>query len=91
MSTDEDVRGSSPAMSTKDVLMELRTDVKAMSAVVTVMASQNLDQRVNALESWADRINGRVNVLMVVIGILGSIVGISLGVVTLLRVLFPPG
>lgn len=87
MSTDDDLRGSAPVMSTKDVLLEVRADVKALTKTVDVIASQDLDARVTRLESWADRINGRVSILMVLVTIIGGLLGIVIGAVTLVRVI----
>lgn len=96
MSGDE-LNPSGTGLTTKEVLLEVRSDVKQVArdvgdlrSEVTVLTSQNLDQRVNALEGWADRINGRVNALMVVVTVGGGIIGATLALVTLLRVILPP-
>lgn len=48
----DDLRGSAPVLTAKDVLLEVREDVRAMKSTVDVLASQHLDERVRALEAW---------------------------------------
>ena len=54
----EDLRGSTPVLTARDVLLELRDDVREMKRTVDVLASQNLDSRVSKLESAQWRIVG---------------------------------
>lgn len=93
----DDLSPGSTGLTAKEVLLEVRSDVKQigrdvtdLSQTVTVLTSQNLDQRLNAIESWQDRMNGRVNGLIVLVSVLGGIIATLLGIVTLLRVVFPP-
>ena len=51
MSTDTELRGSSPVMTAKDVLLEVRNDVKDIGKNVDILVSQRLDERVKVLES----------------------------------------
>lgn len=50
MANDE-LRGSSPVMTAKDVLLEVRSDVKDIGKNVDILVSQRLDERVKVLES----------------------------------------
>lgn len=58
--TDDEVRGSTPVMTTKDVLLEVRADVKLMAKDVGILVSQNLDTRLNAVETWKDQLTGKI-------------------------------
>lgn len=96
MSTDELSPGST-GLTTKEVLLEVRQDVKDtrqaindLTSSVGILTSQNLDVRLNHIESWKDKVDGRVTVLIVLVSVVGGLLGIGLTVVTLLRVLFPP-
>ncbi len=60
MSNDDELRGSNPIMTTKDVLLEMRADVKVMARNVDVLVSQNLNSRLDAVESWKDQMTGRM-------------------------------
>lgn len=84
--SDDEINPSATGLTAKELLLEVRSDVKQISRDVTVLTSQDLDSRVNALESWADRVNGRVNALIVLVSIAGGVLSIVLA----LRVLFPP-
>lgn len=68
MSTTEDLRGSTPVLTAKDILLELRDDVREMKSGVDVLLSQKLDDRVTAIERWQNRIIG--------IGLVGSLLSI---------------
>lgn len=83
--SDDDLNPSATGLTTKEVLLEVRADVKQIGRDVSILTSQDLDHRVNSLESWADRVNGRVNALIVVITIAGAI----LSIIIALRILFP--
>lgn len=54
----EDLRGSTPVLTARDVLIEVRTDVKAMKTGVDILLSQNLHDRVTAIERWQNRLIG---------------------------------
>lgn len=82
---EDELNPQATGLTTKEVLLEVRHDVKAMAKDVAILTSQELDNRVNALESWADRVNGRVNALIVLVSVVGGVVGIAVA----LRVLFP--
>jgi hypothetical protein len=68
MSTTEDLRGSTPVLSARDVLLELRQDVRDMKSGVDVLLSQDLGNRVTVIERWQNRVIG--------LGMLGSVLGL---------------
>lgn len=68
VSTSEDLRGSTPMLSARDVLLEVRSDVREMRTSVEVLLSQNLGDRVTAIERWQNRIIG--------LGMVGAILGV---------------
>lgn len=76
MSGDEDLRGSAPMMTTKDLLLELWQDVKELRKDMSVLTSQDLDERLSEVESWRDRVDGRVNALLVAVTVGGSLLTI---------------
>jgi len=86
----DDLAPNATGLTAKDVLLEVRTDVKAMTRDLAVLTSQNLDQRVNAIESWKDRIDGRVTMLLVLVSVVGTVLGIAVAVVTLSQLLGRP-
>lgn len=88
--SEDDLNPSATGLTAKEVLLEVRTDVKQISRDVAILTSQNLDQRVNAIESWQDRVNGRISLLTAGVLFLGGLLGLALTVVTLLRVVLPP-
>lgn len=47
-------------MTTKDVLLEVRQDVKLMARNVDILVSQNLDTRLNTVETWKDQLTGKM-------------------------------
>lgn len=57
---DGDLRGSAPIMSTKDILLEVRDDVKDMKRNVDILVSQDLDSRITNIELWKARVSGSV-------------------------------
>lgn len=75
----------------KEILMEVRADIKDLARTVSdlsnsvsIMNSQNLDNRVNDLERWRDRADGRLSLLTVGVSFIGAtmgIVGAILGIV----------
>jgi hypothetical protein len=83
MSGSDDLRGSAPMLTAKDVLLEVRADVKAMSRNVDVLVSQQLDSRLNQLETWRDRVDGRVSVIQIGLASLGAAVAVLVGLATL--------
>lgn len=89
--SEDDLNPSATGLTAKEVLLEVRTDVKQISRDVAILTSQNLDQRVNAIESWQDRVNGRISLLTAGVLFLGGLLGLALTAVTLLRVVLPPG
>jgi hypothetical protein len=57
MAADE-LRGSAPVMSAKDVLLEVRDDVKLIGKNVDILVSQHLDERVRELEAFRSGMTG---------------------------------
>lgn len=75
---------SGEMLSEKEILLELRQDVKHLSEGVAVLTSQDLHNRVRAIEDWKSQMVGamkslRVGVAMIVgiLTILTIIVGWS--------------
>jgi hypothetical protein len=59
-------------MTTKDLLLEVRDDVKAMGKDVSILVSQDLDKRVSTLEQAQWRIAA-------IAGTVGAIAGVIAG------------
>jgi len=66
-------------MTTHELVVEMRDDVKSnvrqlakMSSKVDILASQDLDARLDDVESWKDQIDGRVSVLTFAVGGIGA-------------------
>lgn len=55
----DELRGSTPVLSAKDVLLEVRTDVKKIGTNVDILVSQNLNNRVTAIETWKAGVIGK--------------------------------
>jgi hypothetical protein len=64
----EDLRGSTPVLTARDVLLEVRADVRDMKSGVDVLLSQNLHDRVTAIERWQNRLIG--------LGFIGAILAV---------------
>lgn len=82
--TDNDLRGSAPILTAKDVLLEVRDEVKHMRSAVDVLVSQNLDLRVDSLESTRDQARGLAR-LAIVLASVATVVSAVVGVISLLR------
>lgn len=54
----EDLRGSAPTLSAKDVLVEVHEDVRQMRVDIAVLRSQDLNARVSLLEGFKSRVVG---------------------------------
>lgn len=50
-----DVRGSTPVINTKELLLEMRADLKSVLRTTDVLASQRLDERLNSVEDWQNK------------------------------------
>lgn len=74
--SDNDLRGSTPIFTAKDVLIEVRDEVRGMKTAVDVLVSQNLNQRVDDLERSRDETRGlaKVSIIVAVLAGIGSIV-----------------
>lgn len=74
LTSEDELRGSIPVYSAKDILQKLDRKVDDMDAkldtaatAMTVLLSQNLNDRLSKAEAWQQRING--------LAILGSVLG----------------
>lgn len=74
LSTEDELRGSIPVYSAKDILQKLDRKVDEMdtkldtaATAMTVLLSQNLNDRLSKTEAWQQRING--------LAILGPVLG----------------
>jgi hypothetical protein len=68
----------------KELLMEIRDDVKAMGQSLAVLTSQNLDSRVNHIEQWMDKVDGRMSLLtagVVFLGAIATVCGVILAAI----------
>lgn len=74
----EDLRGSTPVLSARDVLLELRDDVRDMKTKVDVLASQDLDRRVSRLEQSQSKLLGQVAGIAAVISTFIAVAGLAL-------------
>lgn len=68
----EELRGSAPVMTAKDLLLEVRSDVKAIGRNVDVLVSQNLNDRVTTLERGQWKIAGIAAALGAVAGVVAG-------------------
>lgn len=85
MSSD-DLRGSAPIFTAKDVLIEVRDEMRLMRSSVDILVSQNLNERVTAVEGWQNRVIGLASSARV-LGIIATVLsivalGVTLGDVT---------
>lgn len=75
----EDLRGSAPVLTARDVLLEVREDVRQMKSGVDILLSQRLDERVRDVERWQNRVIG--------LGMAGTLLGlIAIGMQLLERI-----
>lgn len=80
--SESDLRGSTPIFTAKDVLIEVRDEVRGMKTAVDVLVSQNLNQRVDDLERSRDELTGLARISMVV-ATLAGVGSIAVAVITL--------
>ena len=71
-----DVRGSAPVMTTKDLLLEMRLDVKEVRRVATILESQHLDDRLNDVEKWQSKVDGRMSMITAGVPVISGIVAV---------------
>jgi len=74
---DENLSGA--GLSAKDILVEVRRDIKDMSKNVDILVSQNLDGRLKAVESWKDQLTGKIVVVSAGIALAISVFGPAVG------------
>ena len=79
----DELRGSTPVMTAKDVLLEVRSDVKGIAKNVDVLMSQNLDARLTALERSQMRGIGMAVGLSLAITLIGILLSISFAVMAM--------
>ena len=91
-----DLNPAATVLTTKEVLLEVRQDMKdtrvevaSVASSMSILMSQDLNGRLDKIESWKDKVDGRVNILIVLVTVVGTLLGMGLTVVTLLRLLFP--
>ena len=83
----EEVRGADPVINTKELLLDLRDDLRnfreqdfvEVRDLVKLMASQNLDTRMDSLESFKDRIMGMASI--------GAILGTVATILSIIAIL----
>ena len=63
-------------MTQKELLLELRHDVRRMASVLDVIAAQDLHSRTTELERWRQRADGRMDTLVKGVPFLGGVVGL---------------
>lgn len=71
MSNENDLRGSAPIFTAKDVLIEVRDEVRAMTKSVDILVSQNLNERVQSLETSRDESRGLAKIAIVIAALAG--------------------
>lgn len=71
----DDLRGSAPVYSAKDVLQSLDGKVDKMSEQLAILVNQDLGSRVTTLESFKDRMIG-LSYAGVLLGIVATILSI---------------
>ena len=96
-SASDDFRGSMPVMTAKDLLLELRADVKDLNKSLLLLTARDIpgalvevnkrvdlnNDRLNSVESWKDQLTGRLVAFGVAIGIGFTILGLILDHVVL--------
>lgn len=82
MANADELRGSTPILSAREVLIEVRDTIKTLdgkvdelNSSVIVLLSQNLEPRVKNLESFKDRMIG-LGYIGVALGAVGTILSI---------------
>ena len=86
----DDLAPNATGLTAKDVLLEVRTDVKAMTRDLAVLTSQNLGPRMDSLEDWRQRVDGRMTMLVILVSVIGTVLGIAIAIVTLSQLLGRP-
>jgi hypothetical protein len=62
-------------MTTKDILLEMRDDVKQVRLDVAVLVSQELNKRLDNVETWKDQLTGKIIVVSAVIALAINLLG----------------
>ena len=80
----DDVDGSESILTTKDILLEVRRDVRHMSTNVEILVSQDLDERLNALENWRAKSEGKSVAIAAIVSFLVTAGGLLVAGVALI-------
>lgn len=81
--TTDDLKGSTPIFTAKDVLIEVRDEVRGMKTAVDVLVSQDLNNRVDSLERSRDEQRGLARI-SIVLASMAAIASVIVGIVSLL-------
>lgn len=73
--TDNEVRGSAPVYSAKDILQSLDIKMDRVVSQVDILVSQDLGTRVTSLERFRERVMGMSSV-GAILGVIGTALGI---------------
>lgn len=78
----DDLRGSTPIFTAKDVLIEVRDEVRGMKSAVDILVSQDLGRRVDDLERSRDEARGltRIAIVLAALASMGTIVMATISV-----------
>lgn len=84
MTTGEDLRGSTPIFTAKDVLIEVRDEVRGMKSAVDILVSQDLNNRVDSLERSRDELRGLTRI-SIALASLAAVASVVVGIVSMVR------
>ncbi|MBA3875562.1 MAG: hypothetical protein C0498_01275 [Anaerolinea sp.] len=73
----DDLRGSAPILTAKDVLLEVRADVKAIGRHVDIIMSQKLDERLSAVEDQQRLWTGKAAGIALAVSVATTVLGVS--------------
>ncbi len=74
----DEIRGSAPAMTTKEAIQEIRSDVREVRDAVRLLTAADLSSRVTTIESWKDQLTGKLIASAVAIGCAFTLLGLVL-------------
>lgn len=74
-------------MTQKELLLELRRDVRAMAKTLDIMAAQELHTRVSDLEKWRQRADGRIDTIVRGVPFLSGVIGLVSAALAVLAVI----
>lgn len=73
---------SAGGMSNKELLLEVRTDVKALNTKVDILAAQDLHRRLSKVEDWQLKADGRMDTIMKGVPFLSSVIALLMTLAT---------